>query len=143
MQTFITDHNMDNSAANLDYKRLGGQRGEAIKIAKINLGLSEGWKHHPTIKMWGKYVPYLITNYLSSIIKEWEGRKYKNEKSRRQYEELLKFLEKIGQTNPIKPHWITNEFILAHRSNLIRKKPEFYQPLWPDIPNDLPYIWPI
>jgi alpha-tubulin suppressor-like RCC1 family protein len=30
----------------------------------------------------------------------------------------------------------------SHRSNLIRKMPEHYGPIWPDVPDDLPYYWP-
>jgi hypothetical protein len=29
------------------------------------------------------------------------------------------------------------------RSNLLRKLPEHYGILFPDVPNDLPYVWPV
>jgi hypothetical protein len=38
---------------------------------------------------------------------------------------------------------LTSEFIEAHRSNLIRKKPEYYRSLFPDTKENLFYIWPI
>lgn len=41
------------------------------------------------------------------------------------------------------PPWLTDEFCLSHRSNLIRKNPDYYRPLWPDVPDNLPYIWPV
>lgn len=43
---------------------------------------------------------------------------------------------------PFYPSWLTDEFCLSHRSNLIRKNPDHYRPLWPDVPDNLPYIWP-
>lgn len=41
------------------------------------------------------------------------------------------------------PHWLGDpSFHRAHQSNLVRKDPEHYTPIFGDIPNDLPYIWP-
>ena len=42
------------------------------------------------------------------------------------------------------PPWFGDkEFHRSHQSNLIRKMPEHYQKLFPDVPNNLPYVWPI
>jgi hypothetical protein len=30
----------------------------------------------------------------------------------------------------------------SHQSNLIRKDPAFYGPLFPGVPDDLDYVWP-
>ena len=41
------------------------------------------------------------------------------------------------------PPWIGDEAVhLSHRSNLIRKDPGYYGPLFPGVPDDLPYVWP-
>jgi hypothetical protein len=41
------------------------------------------------------------------------------------------------------PPWLGDEaFHLSHRSALVRKDPNTYAPLFPDAPNDLPYVWP-
>ena len=41
------------------------------------------------------------------------------------------------------PEWLGNpDFHIAHQSNLIRKKPEFYIPIFGNIPDNLEYIWP-
>lgn len=41
------------------------------------------------------------------------------------------------------PMFVGNEdFHESHRSNLIRKNPTHYRPLWPNVPDNLPYIWP-
>ena len=44
----------------------------------------------------------------------------------------------------VMPPWMGDKaFHLSHRSNLVRKLPERYGELWPDVPPDLPYIWPV
>lgn len=41
------------------------------------------------------------------------------------------------------PWWLGDPgFHEARQSNLIRKAPEFYGPLWPMVSADLPYVWP-
>ena len=41
------------------------------------------------------------------------------------------------------PRWLGDEaFHLSHRSNLVRKDPEFYRLRFGDVPDDLPYVWP-
>jgi hypothetical protein len=41
------------------------------------------------------------------------------------------------------PPWIGDAgFHRSHQSNLVRKDPEFYRPFFPDVPDDLPYLWP-
>src|SRR3712207_7307101 len=32
---------------------------------------------------------------------------------------------------------------LSHRSALVRKDPARYRPLFPEVPDDLPYVWPV
>ena len=38
--------------------------------------------------------------------------------------------------------WGLERLHLSHRSNLLRKDPVFYGPLFPDTPADLDYVWP-
>jgi hypothetical protein len=41
------------------------------------------------------------------------------------------------------PPWLGDEsFHLSHRAALVRKDPEFYGPRFPDVTDDLPYVWP-
>ena len=41
------------------------------------------------------------------------------------------------------PPWVGDEeFHRSHRSNLLRKDPEFYAEVAADVPPDLPYVWP-
>jgi hypothetical protein len=154
MQTFITDHNMAVSASNLDDKRLGKQRVEALQIFECLMVKETRWKNHPAVKMWKGYDGFLLNNYIKSILFEWEyNRKFRNEKCRNKYnyyveEYYIKVHERnkwipINQMNFVKPYWITDEFIEAHRSNLIRKDPGHYRPLFPNIKEGLEYIWPV
>ncbi|MER3453404.1 MAG: cytoplasmic protein, partial [Chloroflexota bacterium] len=42
------------------------------------------------------------------------------------------------------PPWLGNEALhRSHRSSLVRKDPAWYRPRFPDVPDDLPYVWPV
>ncbi len=39
--------------------------------------------------------------------------------------------------------WLGDDaFHRAHRSNLLRKDPEWYGAVFDDVPDHLPYVWP-
>ncbi len=41
------------------------------------------------------------------------------------------------------PPWLGDEALhRSHRSALVRKDPDRYAPLFPGVPDDLPYVWP-
>jgi hypothetical protein len=41
------------------------------------------------------------------------------------------------------PPWLGDDAVhRSHRSALVRKDPEHYRPRFPDVPPDLPYVWP-
>lgn len=41
------------------------------------------------------------------------------------------------------PGWLGDPaFHRSHRSALLRKDPDHYGPLFTDVPDDLPYVWP-
>lgn len=138
MQTFITDHNLKASARNLDQKRLGKQRVEAIQILRTLLGLKQGWSNHPAVKMWRGYEPFLLYRYLVSIMDEWKRRGYKNTKCDEHFEKLSKI---VPRDNIVRPSWITDDFIEAHRSNLVKKNEFVYGPLFPNVNENLDYVW--
>lgn len=140
MQTFITSFDIKETARILDNKRLGKQRIESIQIAKLCLEINNNrWRNHPAVLMWEGYESYLIKVYLYIIMNEWKERGYKNIKCEIDYRRLY---ELVKNNSPRFPNWITKEFILSHQSNLVRKKPEYYRKFFPDVPDDLPYIWP-
>jgi len=138
MQTFLPYKSYSTSARALDRARLGKQRLEARMILEINLGLRESrWSTHPAVKMWRGYEADLAV-YGWWMCEEWIRRGYTDgQKS------FFSSVEKeVGPVPFMKPSFITDELILSHRSNLLRKMPEHYRRLWPDIPDDLPYYWP-
>ena len=52
-------------------------------------------------------------------------------------------VETLSQEELELPPWIGDaEFHRSHQSNLVRKDVEFYGPLFPGVPDDLPYVWP-
>jgi hypothetical protein len=146
MQTFITDFNMKKNAENLDNKRLGKQRIEGLQIASILIdksNIKKGWRNHPAVKMWQGYEGFLLYFYLQWIFHEWIKKCFKNEKCAETYERLCNVCKYPGFENIKTPKWLDVHFIESHRSNLIRKNPEFYKPLFPDTKEGLEYIWPV
>jgi hypothetical protein len=87
--------------------------------------------------MWGGYELALL--YYGFIIShEWHLRGYKDIMAQRFVDEL----SKIGNKYMYMPSWLGNEdFHASHRSNLLRKNPEWYKKFGWKEPNNLPYIW--
>jgi len=132
MQTFLTYADFEKTATVLDYRRLGKQRVEAFQIIRVLEGQSLGWKNHPSVKMWTGYGDALQA-YFNAVSREWVQRGYKH---------TMGFYDIPG--GYALPPWIGDDaFHLAHRSNLIRKLPDHYKQYWPDVPDDLPYVWPV
>lgn len=137
MQTFLPDFSFVRSAKILDDKRLGKQRVEVLQIAHNLLGYSDGWTHHPAVKMWRGYESPLLA-YGIDVCDEWRRRGFKDTVR----EKLMNLFFLHGNVWTSVPEWLTQDFIDAHRSNLLRKDPEFYGKYGWDVPGDLPYIWP-
>jgi len=124
----------------LDWQRLGKQRGEAKQILNTLLGHSIGWQHHPAVKMWRGY-EVALAEYGLVVCREWRDRGY-NDVTSYFFLEVLEARILAGDERKM-PVWFGDEaFHLSHRSNLVRKLPDHYQLLWPDCPNNLPYVWP-
>ena len=59
------------------------------------------------------------------------------------YEKFDLELMKFKNQKTIDPPWLGNEkFHAAHRSNLLRKNPVWYDKFGWREPNNLPYVWP-
>jgi hypothetical protein len=138
MQTFIPFPSFTASARALDNRRLGKQRVECLQILRALNGETRGWQNHPATKMWRGHKGALAL-YGLIVCHEWRKRGFKDT-----------CFEKIAayQESPLSPwlnrlpDWITEDFCLSHQSNLKRKDPAHYGPLFPDVPDDLPYVWP-
>lgn len=129
MQTFLPYPSFEKSLKCLDYRRLGKQRVEAQQILHAIQGRPSRWRSHPAVKMWVGYTSALIL-YRNLAIEEWKQRGYKNTM------EILLF------DNVVLPDWLGGAIHASHRSNLLRKQPEYYSKYgWPEA-HTLPYFWP-
>lgn len=135
MQTFAQEATPELVAVTLDRKRLGKQRVEVLQILRALTGGSHGWRYHPATQMWADN-PAGLAHYGVTICRHWTGLGYKDT--------CLDKIAAIVTPDPEDmPWWWANDRVMeSHRSNLVRKDPEFYGPLWPDVPRDLPYLWP-
>lgn len=140
MQTFLPYADFEKTARVLDYRRLGKQRVETKQILMALNGETSGWVNHPATKMWRGH-EFALAYYGSIMSLEWKRRGY--------VDNLLPyFIEKMrdltvqGKRYEGLPWFIGNSrFHESHRSNLLRKAPEYYSEFFPDTPSDLPYIW--
>ena len=135
MQTFVPYPSLASSAVVLDNKRLGKQRVETFQLLRANLDITIGWKNHPAAKMWRGHESGLIA-YGVAICNEWISRGYNDTC-------LMKILS-FGNPNPDDmPSWWGDDAVhSSHRSNLLRKFPEWYGQFgWSDSP-EMPYVWP-
>lgn len=142
MQTFLPYSDFRETASVLDYRRLGKQRVEAFQIFRAMNGETKGWRNHPAVLMWNGYETALAL-YAIAICDEWIARGYKDS-MRPRFQQMLEDLGPALQTQTTFPSWLgLEEFHKSHQSNLIRKFPEHYKPLWPDVPENLEYVWPV
>ena len=170
MQTFLPYSSFTQSAAVLDTQRLGNQRNEAMVILLTNLRgpkiklckacntriirlnycaccggadyklVTRPWYNHPATKMWRGYEVALCL-YINAVLIEW-AKRGKMDNVREDWALVMNHYE-LAHKPPINPPWLGDEdFHRSHQSNLIRKDPKHYGPLFPNVPNNLPYIWP-
>jgi len=145
MQTFLPYPDYIESAKVLDRQRLGKQRVEVLQILKCLIGEGGAWEKHPAVLMWRGFEPALI-RYGLQICIEWGERGY----SDTCFDKIAEFAERFpwnGSSSPLEfppdPSWFGDpDFHLSHQSNLVRKDPAHYGPLFPGVPDDLPYVWP-
>ena len=127
MQTFLPYKSFSESARCLDDKRLGKQRLEVLQILNTLTGKSTGWINHPATRMWRGY-ELTLCSYGLEICEEWSfNRGYKDTCYDKIYdierELYIKATDDDVVFSEFYPPWLTDEFCLSHRSNLIRKKP--------------------
>jgi hypothetical protein len=136
MQIFLPYPDIEQSARVLDTQRLMKQRVESLQILNTIQGKSAGWRSHPAVKM-VKHYPAWLCLYSIKICQEARRRGY--------VDNLLPHFERELLTYPyiIQPHWLGSYLHKTHQSNLIRKKPDYYSSKFPNIPDNLPYFWPL
>jgi hypothetical protein len=142
MQTFMPHDSYEESAQALDTKRLRNQRNECKVILKTLLGeypvtrtgRPGGWPNHPATKMWKGYEYALCCYALEICIRREQITG-----------DLTEFFESRKAQLPPggSPLWMGLwTFHESHRSNLVRKDPDYYGPKWPDARPGLEYVWP-
>jgi hypothetical protein len=137
MQTFLPEPSVTRSLMVLDYKRLGKQRVEVKQILRALRGETKGWVNHPATKMWRGHEGFLI-QYGIACCRVWEMCGYKDN--------LLPYFNLLAKQHPdiTPPPWFGKEdFHRSHQSNLVRKDPAYYRRFYPDVPDDLDYVWPV
>jgi len=136
MQTFVPYGPLfDSNALVLDRSRLGKQRVEAWQILNALQGRSKGWVNHPATRMWRGYEAALC-QYGIAMCDEWLARGYTDTMRQR-------FIDN-APSGLVVPGWLQRiDVMRSHRSNLIRKDPAHYGPLWQGVPDNLPYVWPV
>lgn len=138
MQTFLAYSNYDDAARVLDNKRLGKQRVESLQILKALTEPDYGWKNHPATKMWRGY-EHALAEYSIAICDEWLERGFKDTCRGKIIAQVMNI-----PFSSSKPFWLGDESIHAsHRSNLLRKQPDWYSKFNWSEPDDLEYVWPV
>jgi Pyrimidine dimer DNA glycosylase len=149
MQTFLTHPDFRAAAEVLDPQRLGKQRVEAIQVLRALTVPGYGWRHHPAAAMWAGYEEAL-TRYGLVVCAVWcaAGRQDTCGNTLRQDLERATGLTEVRDQPELAaagelPPWLGDvAFHRSHRSALVRKDPAHYRPHFPDVPDDLPYVWP-
>lgn len=147
MQTFVTYSDLKESARCLDSKRLNKQILETKQIYDTIVNNKKAWSNHPAVNMWrGCEIGLLF--YGKVHYEEWQERYVLGLRGgkliHKSGEEIVnEYYFRVAEALKF-PSWAYDyELLFSHRSNLIRKNPEYYSKFWPNIPNDIPYYWPV
>ncbi|MEU0163041.1 MSMEG_6728 family protein [Streptomyces sp. NPDC006261] len=149
MQTFLPYPDFVASAAALDARRLGKQRVEALQVLRGLTVPGYGWRHHPAVRMWVGYEEALV-RYGLEICRVWTATGRADtcaaslvaEFSAQRTDPGVRTQAQLAADHELPPWLGDPAFHRSHRSALRSKDPNMYTPLFPDDPDDLPYIWP-
>ncbi|MEU5716274.1 MSMEG_6728 family protein [Streptomyces sp. NPDC020403] len=149
MQTFLPFASFAESAVTLDPRRLGKQRVEALQVLRGLTVPGYGWRRHPAVRMWTGYEEALV-RYGLDICAAWTGEGRSDTCAAtltRDYGAwrpgaAVRSQDELAAAGEL-PSWLgVPEFHRSHRSALLRKDPDFYRGRFPDVPDDMPYVWP-
>jgi hypothetical protein len=149
MQTFLPYADFAATADVLDPRRLGKQRVETIQVLRALTVPGYGWRHHPAARMWTGYEEALV-RYGLVICERWCGLGHGDtcagtllaDLSLRTGVRRPRDQDRLAEAGELPPWLGDPAFHRSHRSALVRKDPAFYRPRFPDVPDDLPYVWP-
>ena len=148
MQTFLPYADFRRSAAALDTKRLGKQRVECLQVLRGLTRPGYGWRHHPAVTMWrgceealGRYALTCCATWTALGFGDTCAATLRADLRAAGVADVREEAELVALG--LMPVWLGDEdFHRSHRSALVRKDPAHYRPLFPDVPDDLPYVWP-
>ncbi|MDL4819677.1 MSMEG_6728 family protein [Actinomadura opuntiae] len=149
MQTFLPYPGFAATARVLDPRRLGKQRVEALQVLRALTVPGYGWQRHPAVLMWTGYEEALV-RYGLDICAAWCALGRADTCAATMGADLaaaggparVRGQEALARAGEVPPWLGEPAFHLSHRSALVRKDPGHYGPLFPDAPDDLPYVWP-
>lgn len=149
MQTFLPYADFEASARSLDAKRLGKQRVECIQVVRALTWEKYGWKNHPAVRMWRGFEEALGT-YSFTCCDVWLDLGFADTCAGTIRTDLAaagvtraRSQDELAAADALPPWLGDKAFHRSHRSALVRKDPEFYRPRFGDVPDDLPYRWPV
>ena len=148
MQTFLPYPEFTRTAESLDRLRLGKQRVEALQVLRGLTRPGYGWRHHPAVKMWIGYEEALA-RYGLDICAQWSAAGRADTCATSLMSELAAacHLDRVRTQAGLAaagelPPWLgLAELHLSHRAALVHKDPDFYRPLFGELP-EVPYVWP-
>ncbi len=149
MQTFLPYADFVQSAHALDRKRLGKQRVETIQVVRALTRPGYGWANHPATLMWSGFEEAL-GRYGFACCEAWTELGFGDTCAltiatdlRAAGIDTVRTQSELAAADAL-PAWLGDEALhRSHRSALVRKDREHYRPLFPDVPDDLPYVWPV
>jgi hypothetical protein len=149
VQTFLPYADFERSARALDPRRLGKQRVEVIQVARALTVPGYAWANHPAALMW-KGCEEALGRYGIVCCEVWTELGYGDTCATTIAADLaaagvhtIRSQAALAAADAL-PSWLGNEDLhRSHQSSLVRKDPEHYRPQFPDVPDDLPYVWPV
>lgn len=149
MQTFLPYPDFGRSARALDPKRLGKQRVETLQVIRALTREGYGWASHPAVLMW-KGHEEALGRYGYTCCAVWTELGFSDTCEATMAADLraagiaaVRTQDELAAAGEL-PTWLGDEALhLSHRSALVRKDPSHYGPLFPGVPGDLPYVWPV
>jgi len=149
VQTFLPYADFEQSARALDAKRLGKQRVETIQVIRALAREKYGWAHHPAVLMWRGYEEAL-GRYGLTMVDVWTELGFADTCADTIRADLavagirkIRTVRQLAAAGALPPWLGTEAFHRSHQSSLLRKDPDHYRVLFPDVPDDLEYVWPV
>ena len=149
MQTFLPFASFEQSARALDLKRLGKQRVECIQVVRGLTRADYGWRNHPAVLMWRGHEEAL-GRYALTCCEAWSERGFADTCAATITTDLAAHgVERVRTQHELAeadglPPWLGDpDFHRSHQSSLLRKDPGHYGPMFPGVPDDLDYVWPV